>query len=91
MSEGHSSEIEISQMRGDVLQAMTSFIYGNLEEIQEEILLDLFVAGDKYQVGLCDCELFQSEALTAVNHSQSHAGNGLERHLFEEDCVQDQQ
>ncbi len=50
MSERSAEEITIGQISGGALQAMILFMYGKLEEIEDKLLLELFVASDKYQV-----------------------------------------
>ena len=50
MQESTASEIVLNDIQGSSLEALVSHMYGNLPDIEQQILLPLFVAADKYQV-----------------------------------------
>ena len=59
--ENITGEVEMGQFEGPVLTALTSFMYGCLEDIPTQLALPLFVAADAYQANshicLCAAEL----------------------------------
>ena len=61
MAEGN--EIFLNEVPGDVLDSMIDFMYGACRQIPDHMALDLFVAADKFQVGIsalinASCRIF---------------------------------
>ena len=52
MQETEASEIELGEMEGPVLQALVSHMYGKLSDIEDHLVLSLFMAADAHQVCL---------------------------------------
>ena len=52
MQETEASEIELGEMEGPVLQALVSHMYGKLSDIEDHLVLPLFMAADAHQVCL---------------------------------------
>ena len=57
MKEGTCNSLDLKEIEGPVLQALTSAKYGDTSQFTSKLLLPLFAAADAYQVLSCmlDC------------------------------------
>ena len=49
MREQASGEVTIQDAREEVVQVLLAFMYGRLTELQDDLLLPLFIVADAYQ------------------------------------------